>query len=814
MEIHDYYFRRKTRYGHKICSSAYSIHLTNGVNVSFDNLGKYEKQITAQRSKDGYFRINYQGKDAVVTWGYGHMCELKQARDYNPEYKQWKNIPLPFIPRPYELKVMDGAARQYNLLKQLFFNSELIICATDDDREGDLIFDYIYQHMGCRIPYKRILFNKQSQEEFQKAFRPENLVDSYKRFPVVSAGRARSAGDFIVGANLTTAMTLKYKDNSVISVGRVQTAVLNMIVERELEIRNFVPKDYWVVKGVFTTQSGEQYTGTHEKKRFDKQEDADVILGKLLTNGRRAVVKDVEVKRYEKDKPHLYSLQTLQMDANKMFGFSLEQTLNLAQALYDKGFTTYPRTDSVYLTDDMGHEMQSVLDMLFRDSYYSRFAVQAKINPRDKHYFDTSKVSSHYAIVPTKKPVQGLTNDESKIYYLVARSVICMVYPKAVMSKTTIHTESCGEMFVTTGNSVIEDGFFRVMGRPKENIIPSVSQGEAVAGEYQKEAKKTEPPKRYTDATLLNAMMNCGKTLEDEELKRVMSAGPDGKPLGLGRPSSQASIVKTLEDRQYTTKKQKTIYPTDRGIALIQSFPVEDLKSAVMTAQWEKRLDDIAKGTDSYDRFMSDLECSVGRWVAQVTDSAISNSLQQTATGHESEYRCLVCGLPMVKFNWGYGCSGYQNQTCNFGIREVIAGKTLTKKHLDDFFSKGETDYIPDFKTKDKKKFGAKLVFDRDKKQVAFAEAVSDKLKCPLCGASLKAAPWGYACSNYQISGCKFNIGTIAHKKLTDSQIRDLLMGKTVNVKGMKGSKGKFTADVRMKFDEENKGKLEFIFNN
>ena len=422
-------FAEKPDVGTKIAAALDAIVLSSGDRVDFDHIQKYEKQIKAQRAKQGYFKIRHNGEETYVTWGIGHLCELKQAQDYNKEYKQWKNIPLPFIPESYELKCSKGMEKQLRLIKNIFDHSDLIICATDDDREGDLIFDYIYRYLNCSVPFKRALFNQQSKEEWQKAFRKENLVDGIKRKPVIEAGRGRSAGDFVVGANLTTAMTLKFPGNNVLSVGRVQTAVLSMLVARELEIQNFKPKDYWVLKGKFNSEHG-SYEGTHVVKKCDKESDADEILRKLSADTGPATVKSIKEKSFWREKPYLYSLQGLQMDANKVYGFSLQHTLDLAQSLYEKGFTTYPRTDSSHLTDDMGPEMKKVIQMLFSSDTYSKFKSHATepVDSSNKYYFDSSKVESHYAIVPTSKKLSlgQMSDDEKKLYDMIARSVICI----------------------------------------------------------------------------------------------------------------------------------------------------------------------------------------------------------------------------------------------------------------------------------------------------------------------------------------------------------------------------------------------------
>ena len=497
------------------------------------------------------------------------------------------------------------------------------------------------------------------------------------------------------------------------------------------------------------------------------------------------------------------------MDANKAYGFSLDRTLELAQSLYENGYTTYPRTDAVHLTNDMVPEMTEVLEMLFSLPEYSSFAVPIHLSASDKHYFDSSKVESHYAIVPTTKRSAGLSGDEEKLYRLIALVTICMVYPDAVMAKTELDTEVHGELFHTTGTAIASPGFYKVLGLPKEKLLPKMKEGDHVTSKFAIDAKQTEPPKRYTAATLLNAMLNCGKTMEDEELKKLMADGPGGKPRGLGRPSSRASIVATLENRGYTTLKGKSICPTDRGITMIQAFPVEELKSAVMTARWEKRLDDIEKGTDTYQSFMHDLEGSVVTWTNEILESDLK------IAGAAEQYICPVCGKPVREFNWGYACQGNQDKSCNFKLGKSISGKKIPESQIKKLFKTGKTDVIHGFKSKSGASFSATLAADQKSKGLVFTfeEPKETDLLCPLCGSPLQTASWGYSCSAYKTTGCRFSIGTVAKKKLSEAQVKALLSGEHVMVKGMTSKSGnKFNAELYLGQAGGDKGKVLFDF--
>lgn len=311
-------YAEKPDMGAKIAAALDCIHLNNGTDVNFSELNRYDEEIKKQRIRDGLFNITYAGEETIVTWGIGHMVGLKQAYDYDESYKKWENLPLPYIPEEYGTKITTPNTAQFCRIKNLFYAADKIICATDDDREGDLIFAYIYDFINCHTPYERALFNKQSQAEFIKAFSPENLVPSWKRQPVIDAGKARSAGDFIVGAGPTVAMSLKFDGNGTLSVGRVQTAVLNMICEREHEIKNFKPKNYWVIKADFICPNGNKYSAEHITKRFDILIAAKEIFNKI-SDKKEAVISSIEKKDVKKGKPNLYSLATLQMEANKRY---------------------------------------------------------------------------------------------------------------------------------------------------------------------------------------------------------------------------------------------------------------------------------------------------------------------------------------------------------------------------------------------------------------------------------------------------------------------------------------------------------------
>ncbi len=702
--------------GNKIAAALDKITLTNGKEVTFAALKTNEKTVKAQQAKDGFLRIRYAGEDCFVTWGFGHLGQLKDAADYNPAYKNWRRIPLPFLPDPYELRLRtDGSSfdartkKQFELIKRMFLKSDYIINATDFDREGEVIFSYIYELTGSTAPVKRVCFASQTKEGILDAFSKLKTHEEVKNIEI--AGRMRGIADWVVGINLTVAMTLhQHARGEVLSIGRVQTPTLKMLVDRELAIRNFKPEKYWTLEATFRTDKGETYTATHKGKRFGDKAAVAAILGKI--NGKNGVVTEINEKKEEKHPPQLYSLSALQMDANAKFGMTLKQTLDAAQALYDAGYTTYPRTDSRYLTEDMTPTVNRVLDSLATDPDYAPLIDGRRRSFQKSRYFDDKKVESHFAIIPTTSRPKGLTGYQAKIYDLIARSVICMLYGNAVVGRTGVTTTVEGEAFTSSGSMILDPGFMAVTGRDKENELPVLKKGESVAGKYEVKEKETEPPKRYTDKTMLAAMISAGKDLEDEELKKILA---DPSVAGIGTPATRDAIIETLLKRGYAARSKKTLSATDKGIGLIQGLTVESVKSPALTAKWEKRLHEIERGNEDAAAFKSDIEKTVAVWCREIGVSPV------TATQEPAEMNppvpCPVCGRPMKKQSWGYGCSGYRDG-CRFSVG-TICKKVLTEAEFRKLITERDTGLLAGFRSKAGKSFRAHLLLDAQNK-IAF----------------------------------------------------------------------------------------------
>ena len=713
-------YAEKPDAANKIAAALGTFAIGSGRKIDFTSLKANEKAVKAYQAANGYLEIKYLGDDCIVTWGYGHMCELYNAEDYDASYKSWRSLPVPFIPDKYMLKMRDGynAARsndQMKLLKDLFNKADYIINATDYDREGELIFAYVYEYFNCKTPYKRAHFSSQTQQGILDGFKTLKTSDEVR--PIEMAGRGRGVADWIVGANLTAQMSLKFPGNGVLSVGRVQTPTLNLIVERELAIRSFNSEPFWTVNALFTTANNEDYKGEHTGKRFENKADALAILDRI--SGKKGTVTKIESKRTKKDAPNLYSLSSLQMDANAMFGMTLQQTLDTAQKLYDGGHTTYPRTDSQFLTDDMEPTVMTVLAALENTPQYGKYIKgKQKTILNKKKYFDSTKVSSHYAIIPTDSVPGQLSKFEQNIYDLICKSVIRMIYPNAEVENTTVTTEVAKEPFESKGTVVAVPGWMAVEWKTKEEILPPLKVGQIVDGEYEVKDGKTEPPKRYTDKTLVAAMKAAGKDLDDDELKKILA---DPSVNGIGTEATRANIIETLVSRGYIERQGKSIAATEKGISFIKMLPCDELKSPELTARWEKRLSDIALGKEDHEKFINAVENQTALWCDEITDIVGNSGMPGIPSGisPSTDLVCPICGSGIRKLNWGWGCSNYTNG-CKFSIGAVICKKKLTEKQVRAILIDGESALIKGFKSKAGKSFNAKLVLKEGKVDFSF----------------------------------------------------------------------------------------------
>ena len=569
----------------------------------------------AKNRREGFI----EGNGYQVTWTFGHLCTLKEPHDYTPMWQRWNLGSLPMIPPRFGIKLINdkGIEKQFAVIEKLMQSADMIVNCGDAGQEGELIQRWVMQKAQAKCPVKRLWVSSLTEEAIREGF--ANLKDQSEYLPLYEAGLSRAIGDWLLGMNATRLYTLKYaKNKQVLSIGRVQTPTLALVVKRQLEIQNFVPQPYWELKTVYRDTTFSVTEG-----RFDSEEKGREALEKIT--GQPFTVTDVTAKSGTELPPRLYDLTSLQVDCNKKFGLSAEQTLQTIQSLYEKKVTTYPRVDTTYLSDDIYPKCENILKGL-RDYQALTAPLFGKPLVKSKKVFDNKKVTDHHAIIPTGVYPQGLTDLEKKVYNLVATHFIAVFYPDCKFRTTTVLGESADVKFKTTGKEIIEPGWRVVFAgeqtddkEEKENLLPSFTVGESGPHTPGLAEKWTQPPKYYTEATLLRAMETAGKLVDNEELRDAM------KENGIGRPSTRAAIIETLFKRNYIKREKKNIVATPTGIELIGTIRNELLKSAELTGQWEKKLRDIEKRQYEAKTFIEELKAMLNDVVRDVlSDSSAS----------------------------------------------------------------------------------------------------------------------------------------------------------------------------------------------
>ena len=578
------------------------------------------KVLKCKSKGDGYLYSD----EYIISWAVGHLVSLADPQDYDPSLKKWSLGSLPIIPSSFQLKPIQSSKKQLDVLKKLMASKEVdsLICATDSGREGELIFRYIYDYAKCRKPFRRLWISSMTDKAITEGFdklKPGSEYDNLYR-----SAKCRSEADWLVGINASRAYTLRH--NVLYSIGRVQTPTLAIIVARQKEIDAFVPKDYWEIFVDFDIYKAIWVDKDKKESKIFEKEKAQAIIDKI--KGKNGRVDSIE-KEDKKQLPWLlYDLTELQRDCNRKFGYTAKKTLSIAQDLYEKRkLITYPRTDSRYLTDDMKPKIRAVLQRLDFGEYkdYAQRLLDMEALPFSKRIFDNGKVSDHHAIIPTesKVNVNALSQDELNVYGLIARRFISVFYPPYLYSVTRIITIIEEENFLTKGTTVNQLGFMELYKNDKDKeegeedaVLPELETGqEYPLSKSQLKQKKTQPPKTYTEATLLSAMENAGRFVEDETLKEQM------KDSGLGTPATRAAIIERLLQVGYLERKGRTLIPTEKGIRLISIVP-EQVKSPETTGKWEKGLSSIAKGKMDAGRFMG----SIVRYVNFLVESSRASS--------------------------------------------------------------------------------------------------------------------------------------------------------------------------------------------
>lgn len=637
---------------------------------------------------DGYF----EGNGYQVTWTFGHLCELKEPNDYTDQWKRWSLGQLPMIPPRFGIKLKDddGIKKQFSVIKGLIANAEEVINCGDAGQEGELIQRWVYQKAECSKPVKRLWISSLTDESIRKGF--DQLKDAKEFDNLYFAGLSRAIGDWILGMNATRLYTLKYsRSRDVLSVGRVQTPTLAMIVARHREIENFVPEDFWELK---TKYRGVTFNST--RGRFKTESEASAIVENI--KALPLEVTSIETKKGREAPPRLFDLTSLQVECNKKFGMSADEALKTIQSLYEKKATTYPRVDTTYLSDDIYPQVPGILQAMAPYSGYTASLLALPKLPKTKKVFDNSKVTDHHAIIPTNvnPATVAMTPDEKRVYHLIAMRFIAAFYPDCEFNTTTVMARVGDYDFKATGKEILKAGWRDLFNKAVDKnadddskekdadedngIMPHFEKGESGPHEPALLKRTTQPPKPYTEGTLLRAMETAGKTVDDEDLREAM------KENGIGRPSTRAAIIETLFKRRYIRKERKSITPTLAGMQLIDTIHEPLLKSASLTGLWEKKLREIERGDYSAAQFIDELKAMIGQIVLNVLRDNSSGSIAveqekpgkpkaPAASGSEDKPKkprkrlssieqiaCPVCGKGhLVKGKTAFGCSEFKN---------------------------------------------------------------------------------------------------------------------------------------------------------
>ena len=649
----------------------------------------------ANKSCDGYM----EGNGYQVTWTFGHLCTLKEPDDYTPLWKRWSLSALPMIPQRFGIKLIDdkGIHKQFGIIERLMQAADGIINCGDAGQEGELIQRWVMQKAGAKCPVRRLWISSMTDEAIQEGFR--TLKDEADYQPLYLAGLSRAIGDWILGMNATRLYTLKYGQNrQVLSIGRVQTPTLALIVNRQKEIENFKPEAYWILS---TTYRDTVFNAT--KGKFTKKEEGEEFLQTIT--GKPFTVTHVEKKNGKEAPPHLYDLTSLQVDCNKKFAMSAEMTLNIIQGLYEKKLTTYPRVDTQFLSDDIYPKCPATLAGLRGYEQLTQPLAGKKL-PKSKKVFDSSKVTDHHAIIPTGQPAMNLTDMERHVYDLIARRFIAVFYPDCQFATTTVLGKVDKVEFKVTGKTILSPGWRVIYDRDAQNVddddtrkddeertLPPFVVGEQGDHVPSLAEKWTTPPKFYTEATLLRAMETAGKFVDNDELRAAL------KENGIGRPSSRASIIETLFKRHYIKRERKNLIATPTGIELIDTIKEELLKSCELTGIWEKKLRDIEHKQYDAAQFIEELKQQINiivndvladnsnRHVTVLTEEDLKKKMapkvaqapKKAAAPKSKSTRkpvapadalvgkpCPVCGQgTIIKGRTAYGCSRWR-EGCTF----------------------------------------------------------------------------------------------------------------------------------------------------
>ncbi|CAG5080288.1 DNA topoisomerase 3 [Parvicella tangerina] len=637
--------------------------------------------IGAKTKMNGY----YEGNGYWVSWTFGHLCTLKEPNDYTEKWKYWNLETLPMIPAKFGIKLINdgGVKKQFQVLERLIGDCDEVINCGDAGQEGELIQRWVLAKAKNEKPLKRLWISSLTEEAIKEGF--DKLQDGKKYDQLYAAGASRAIGDWVLGMNATRLFTLKFgQKGQVLSIGRVQTPTLAMIVERQLEIDNFKSEKYWEIRTFYRETEFSCSLGKIETK-----EKGEELLQKIT--GQNFEVVSFEQKEGTEKHPMLFDLTALQVECNKRFAFSAEDTLNMVQKLYEQKLVTYPRVDTTYLSEDIYPKVEGTLRNL---KHYTRFTeplLGQKIR-KSKRVFDDKKVTDHHAIIPTGIVPSGITPNEQKVYDAITRRFICVFYPDCKVSNTVVEGESVEVPFRASGRQVLEPGWRTVYedyvsgGSKKddEEQMPLFEQGESGEHTPELQEKKTKPPRYFTEASLLRAMETAGKQVDDDDLRDIM------KENGIGRPSTRANIIETLFKRNYIAKEKKRIVATATGVHLISLINNDLLKSAELTGQWEKKLRDIEKGNFEVEEFKKELTEMVVHLCHEVKHQVVE----------PPPVLCPKCGKgEMIRGKKAWGCSRF-NSGCKYTIPFKFKDVFLSDADMKELVINQKSRYRLPFKSK------------------------------------------------------------------------------------------------------------------
>jgi DNA topoisomerase III len=663
------------------------------------------------------------GGDWTVTWALGHLAELAPPDAYGPEYKKWRLETLPILPGMFKVRINAKTSEQFAVVKGLLRDPAVreVINACDAGREGELIFAHLYALSRCDKPVRRLWISSLTPEAIREGF--DSLRDGAAMRPLEDAARSRSEADWVVGMNATRAYSVRFGGpGNVLSVGRVQTPTLGLLVDREREIESFVPEKFWTVHARFA-RDGATYDGVwfrERRNRLGEREAAEEIAERV--RGGTGFVRKAEKRRASERPPLLYDLTELQRGANARYGFTAERTLRAAQALYEeRKLITYPRTSSRYLSSALVAGLEGRVEgagSLPELAHFAEKLLALEELPVGKRVVDDAKVTDHHAIVPTGKKVSGnLLPDEAKVFELVARRFLAVFYPAARFENTTVVTEVREETFLSKGRVVLEAGWRALypngVGGKRERepqVLPPIAAGQEwrVAKVGIKEGE-TKPPPRYSESALLGAMETAGKLVEDEELRQAM------KESGLGTPATRASIIERLIKVGYVQREKKALVPTEKGQALISLLRGSPLASPELTARWEERLARMERGAERRPEFMSD----IGDFATSLVEDVRRKEGERVASASREKREekplgaCPRCGSPVVETKKSYGCSAWKTG-CKFAIWKTVSGKRLSASQARQLLTRGRTGELKGFKSKAGRPYSAALRLDEE----------------------------------------------------------------------------------------------------